>query len=303
MTRRKAAWLSVLLTAMFAVTAAPTLYQGNEFILFDQNDNSKMWRLDLTGLNTGSPIIWTAAQQSGIVAVVSTEGNANDVLASGGGGGSTNLWKSPTSDLGLVEYTGTAGRVPFAQSAHVLIDDADMTFATDVLTVTKLAVPNYATIGGSGATTDVVETISGVSSQTGDLVQWKDATAMRNRIDASGGLNYAKKNLTGQTADIGATGIATSAQAGFYLVDATLNETTSDLAAGAVTLTIAWTDDTGATTATAGPVALTGLGTLRATLSQVVYLASGNVTYAVSHSGVYGTAQYALRIRLTFLGS
>jgi hypothetical protein len=104
-------------------------------------------------------------------------------------------------------------------------------------------------------------------------------------------------NLTAQAADIAGTTL--SSTAGFYDVLAVLECTTSDGAAGSVILTISWTDDVGATTATATQV-LTGTG--RQTLNQPLYLASGNLTYAITHTGSYGTAKYALRIRCIPLG-
>ncbi len=98
-------------------------------------------------------------------------------------------------------------------------------------------------------------------------------------------------SLTGQTADIGATNLGTVA--GLYLVSYSLQDTTSDLTAGAVVLTLSYTDGAGATTATATQV-LTGVG--RQSGSVYVQLASGNLTYATTHTGLYGTSAYALHI-------
>lgn len=97
--------------------------------------------------------------------------------------------------------------------------------------------------------------------------------------------------LTNQVADIGTTNFANAGTVGTYRVSYSLQDTTSDITAGAVTLTIAWTDSAGATTSTAVQV-LTGVGRT----SGVIYiqLASGNVTYATSHTGIFGTAKYAL---------
>lgn len=41
----------------------------------------------------------------------------------------------------------TAGRVPFAASPERLVDDADLTFATDTLTATKIVVPTSVAVG------------------------------------------------------------------------------------------------------------------------------------------------------------
>ena len=110
----------------------------------------------------------------------------------------------------------------------------------------------------------------------------------------------AKYDATAQTADVAAGSKITNATAaGMYRIEAYLADTTADLAAGAVTLTLSWTDDVGATTATLTQV-LTGIG--RSVLDQVLYLASGNITFGVSHTGIFGSAQYAYRIRCAYLG-
>ncbi len=97
--------------------------------------------------------------------------------------------------------------------------------------------------------------------------------------------------LTGQTADIAAANIATVA--GLYRVSYSLQDTTADLTAGAVVLTISYTDGAGATTSTATQV-LTGTG--RQSGDVYIQLASGNATYAITHTGLFGTANYALYI-------
>jgi hypothetical protein len=104
-------------------------------------------------------------------------------------------------------------------------------------------------------------------------------------------------NLTNQGADIGTTTL--TSVAGFYHVLAVLEDTTTDGGGGSVTLTINWTDD--ATTAAASITEnFAGIG--RTAMSQPLYLASGNLTYAITHSGNYGTAKYGLRIRVVPLG-
>lgn len=105
-------------------------------------------------------------------------------------------------------------------------------------------------------------------------------------------------DATAQAADIATTNLTTTAPAGMYHVLAVIEDTTADGTAGVLTLTISWTDDVGATTATqTQTLAVTG----RAVLDQVCYLASGNITYATTHTGIYGTAKYALRIRVIAL--
>lgn len=99
--------------------------------------------------------------------------------------------------------------------------------------------------------------------------------------------------LTAQVADITATNITNAGTAGVYRVNYVLECTTADVTAGTLTLTIAWTDGAGATTSTATRI-LTAVG--RASGTVFLQLASGNVTYAVAVTGIYGTSQYALYI-------
>ena len=73
------------------------------------------------------------------------------------------------------------------------------------------------------------------------------------------------------------------------------------MTAGTLTVTIAWTDAVGATTST--PITAFSLAaTGRTTGRQLVKIASGNVTYAVAVTGIYGTSQYAVTVRVLALG-
>lgn len=105
-------------------------------------------------------------------------------------------------------------------------------------------------------------------------------------------------DLTAQTADIGSYALS-GALAGVYRVEGYIACTTSDGAAGSVTLTISWTDDIGATTNVSTQV-LTATG--RAYVNTSMYANASGLTAAVTHTGSYGTAQYALRLRCTFVG-
>ncbi len=99
--------------------------------------------------------------------------------------------------------------------------------------------------------------------------------------------------LTAQSADIADTAFANSGTPGTYRVSVYLEDTTADITAGTVTVNVKYTDDEAARTDSAGPVALT-LVTNKA--SAVIYarLASGSVTYGVTHTGSFKTATYAL---------
>lgn len=98
----------------------------------------------------------------------------------------------------------------------------------------------------------------------------------------------------GRTSDIGSTTLTTTG-AGLYRVAFYLVDTAADLTAGAVRLNVSFTDDAASQTLQSSAVLLTTLGTM--TQGQfVIQLASGNLTYTTSHTGIFGTATYNLFI-------
>ena len=99
--------------------------------------------------------------------------------------------------------------------------------------------------------------------------------------------------LTNQNASIGATNFTNAGTAGLYEVDWYLECTTADPAAGVVTATIGWTDDT-ATGASAGSAALTLTNKGRNWTRCYCQLASGNITYSTTVGGAAGNSKYAL---------
>lgn len=128
-----------------------------------------------------------------------------------------------------------------------------------------------------------------ISLNTGHANTWSG----KQTFQSVGGVTQIVSNvsLTGQVADINATTLTSTV--GLYRVSYSLQDTTSDITAGAVVLTLAYTDGAGSTTATATQV-LTGTG--RQNGSVYIQLASGNLTYAITHTGLFGTATYALNI-------
>lgn len=151
------------------------------------------------------------------------------------------------------------------------------------------------------AITDVVIRAKAKASQTANLIEAQDSSGnVINQFWSNGGQSAARVNLTAQAADIAATNILGTAVTGMYMIHAVLEDTTADATAGILTVTFGWTDDVGATTDATLTQALTGTG--RSRLAFPLYLASGNITYATTHTGIYGAAQYALRIRAEFLG-
>jgi hypothetical protein len=98
--------------------------------------------------------------------------------------------------------------------------------------------------------------------------------------------------LTGQTADVGSTAFAGGATPGVYRVSWYLECTTADGAAGTVTAAIAFTDAVGATTVSSSALALTATGRTQGTA--FIQLQSGTINYSTTHTGGYGSSQYAL---------
>jgi hypothetical protein len=237
----------------------------------DYADSSKSMDLDLTNISTGSNQTWKAPTTggSGFVILALTEGNNGDILVSAGGAGSPPIFDSKANQ-GLVNTAAfTAGRVPFAQSATVLIDDADFTFVTDTLTITKIVT-------------------------SGGITSYKGVTTAGSGVAAI----YAAIDRTAQVAAIGATTLASTA--GYYAIHYTLEDTTADLAAGTIQFQVNYTDDIGATTQAGAALALTATGRDRGSFE--VYLASGNLQYQTNLVGLIGTAAYALRVRAEYMG-
>ena len=110
-----------------------------------------------------------------------------------------------------------------------------------------------------------------------------------------------KVNATAQTANIASTALSNTPHTGVYEVEVYLMCTTADAAAGTLAVTVGWTDAVGATSST--PItgfALTATG--RTTGRQIVNVASGDITYAVTITGGYGTSAYAIAVRVVSLG-
>lgn len=89
----------------------------------------------------------------------------------GGGGGSGN-----------VSGTFTATRVPFAQDASTLVDDADMTFVTDTLTVTKVQ-PTTIELGNVSDTT-LSRAAAGAVAIEGDRIMTLGASSAGQSVSA-----------------------------------------------------------------------------------------------------------------------
>lgn len=167
---------------------------------------------------------------------------------------------------------GTPNDILFVGAGPVISQDNNLTWDGTTLTA------NGAAAFGSGKFT---------VDANGKLTKVGNITLAGNGIAGI----VAAVSLTNQGADITTTVL--TGVAGVYRISYDFQDTTADLSAGAVTLTLAYTDGAGATTNTATQL-LTGVGRAQATI--VAQLASGNLTYAVSHTGIFGSAIYALYI-------
>lgn len=143
-----------------------------------------------------------------------------------------------------------------------------------------------------GGTTPSYSAVSLTADVTGTLPIANGGTGATTLIGAGITNVVTTVQLTGQTADVGSTNFTGTSTAGLYRVSYSLESTTADLTAGAVSVAIAFTSAAGATTITSIPRVLTGLGVTQDTV--YVQLSSGSISYSTSHTGIFGTAAYAL---------
>ena len=109
--------------------------------------------------------------------------------------------------------------------------------------------------------------------------------------------NTGTVSLTAQAADITDTALTINGT-GLYSVTYYILTTTADAAAGTVKLAIKYTDDSGAKEIDSNAVTLTATTGFDAGGPITVRSNSGTVTYGTTHTGSYGTAQYALYITI-----
>lgn len=110
-----------------------------------------------------------------------------------------------------------------------------------------------------------------------------------------------KVDLTAQVGNIVTTNLSSTPPAGIYEVEVYILTTTADVTAGTQAVVIGWTDNVGATTETI--IAAHTLVTTGRTKARVlVRVNSADITYAVTNTGGYGTAAYAIYVRVVALG-
>lgn len=103
-------------------------------------------------------------------------------------------------------------------------------------------------------------------------------------------------SVANQVVDIMSANLTTTG-AGLYRLAYYLVDSTADLTAGAVRLNVTYSDSGVAQTQNTATVALTILGTF--TQGEIIIqLASGNIAYSTTHTGIFGSAKYNLYISL-----
>lgn len=182
--------------------------------------------------------------------------------------------------------------------------DADPTGAFALEVIGDVHISGKLTLDGALDPTDILysgQLTSTIVSGTAPMViASTDMVANLNAdlLDGLHAVDFAQVlappvRLTAQAADIADTPIISTA--GLYRVEVYALDTTADLTAGAITVHIKFTDGSGSRDVAVGPVALTALtGVASSTI--FARLASGDLTYGVTHTGLFGSAAYALDI-------
>jgi hypothetical protein len=268
----------------------PGFYSPQDFVLLNAGDDTKRLTFDLAGITTGNKRILNAPDLNGTIALLDAAGQ---------------------------------------HFSDTIVFDNTTTFGDDVTINANLLVTDPTTLQGgllaqpfsSGA--KAIEIIGPVG-WTGDLLRLRDdagSPVIYLRVNATGDVETSARsnlalagnstdppvagyigrvNRTNQGADIASTKLTDATTAGMYVIQAVLEDTTNDVTAGTVTVTFGWTDDVGATTDATLTQTLITTGRARVTIP--LYLASGNITYSVAHTGIFGSAKYALRVRCMYLG-
>lgn len=228
------------------------------------------------GYSQGGDAIYAESQGSG-TASIRGYNTISDGIA---------VWANQASTGFGVKQTGASARNYFEGIARF-----DGTIG---ILETGASPSKYTYLQGGDQSADITYTLPTVlpaasgyalTSTTGGVMSWAKRVSISDTVA-----------LTGQTADITTTNFAGVTAPGTYRVNYSLLATSADLTAGAVQLTIAFTDAAGATTITSSNLVLTALG--RSAGVGYIQLASGNISYAVAHTGIFGTATYALYMTL-----
>jgi hypothetical protein len=213
-------------------------------------------------------------------------------------GGTGSALSSPVSDK-LWGWDNTDGSIGFwAIGTGLTYTHSTHTLSSSVTgqALTKTDDTNVTLTLGGSPTTALVNAASLTLGWTGQLAVGRGGTGATTLLGAGITAKTATIALTGQSADIGSTNLTTTG-AGLYRLNYYLLDSSADLTAGAVRLNVAYTDNATSQTQQSATVALTILGTFTQG-SLVIQLASGNIAYSTTHTGIFGTATYDLFITL-----
>ena len=110
-------------------------------------------------------------------------------------------------------------------------------------------------------------------------------------------------SLVGQNAAIPLTNVFTAPSNAQGLYRITVEATTTQAGTGgAVTPTITWNNNYGQPSVNAPTLDLTGLGNEVSSIFNCYLFATDTVSYSTAVSGITGTPQYSLNIRIEYLG-
>lgn len=200
----------------------------------------------------------------------------------------------------LIRYNGTnwintaSLGVTNGGTGNIIYAVGDLLYASGTTTLSKLAdvATGNALISGGVTTAPSWGKIGLTTHVSGTLPVANGGTGASTLVGAGIVGVVTNVQLTNQSADIGSTNFSNTSTAGLYRISYSLEDTTSDITAGAVTLTIAYTATAGAITIPSTAQILTGVGLTQGTI--FVQLASGSISYSTTHTGLFGTAKYAL---------
>lgn len=215
-------------------------------------------------------------------------------------------WAFPDAS-GTFVLTGVAATIA-GNTSTTLVSSTSGVGASFIDTTTSSKRLRMVLSGATGANAFVFTTSAARLWGFGNLSGFVNITGDDPPAVAAGALG--KVDLTGQTAGIGSTNLSNTPPAGLYRVDVYVATTTAS-GSGTPTLdvNIAWTDVLGATNqncvkepsnATGFPHSLSATGRTSATM--FIQVASGNIAYTTTITGASGSPQYAIYIRVTYLG-
>lgn len=150
----------------------------------------------------------------------------------------------------------TSGRVTFASTAGLLVDDADMTFATDTLTVAKIIGSTSITNSALTSTRVVFSGASGIQSDDSDLTFATDTLTMTKGIASTNfDVSATGVRLTGSNGSITWLGLGSGSDEDLKLdLDTTSNQATVTSSTGVVTLSLGAIGLTSTGTNSIGPL-------------------------------------------------